>query len=137
MLEEIVSGVIKKIKVKKEVICIFCNGSGVKDSSSVKICMICCGVGYVCQVKNIFFGQMQIIVICFICNGLGQQVMVKCMICGGDGWMYGEEIMEIEILVGVEEGMQLFLWGKGNVGVKGGFVGDFLINIEEKLYDYL
>lgn len=51
--------------------------------------------------------------------------------------MQGEEMMEIEILVGVEEGMQLFFCGKGNVGVKGGLVGDLLINIEEKLYDYL
>ncbi|WP_421949035.1 molecular chaperone DnaJ [Phaeodactylibacter xiamenensis] len=136
-LEEIASGVTKKIKVKKEVTCTSCNGSGAKDSSSVKTCTTCRGAGYVRQVKNTFLGQMQTTVTCPTCNGSGQQVTAKCTTCGGDGRMHGEETMEIEIPAGVEEGMQLSLRGKGNAGAKGGPAGDLLINIEEKPHDHL
>lgn len=136
-LEEIASGVTKKIKVKKQVNCTSCNGSGAKDSSSVKTCTTCRGAGYVRQVKNTFLGQMQTTVTCPTCNGSGQQVTAKCATCGGDGRMQGEETMEIEIPAGVEEGMQLSLRGKGNAGAKGGPAGDLLINIEEKPHDHL
>lgn len=136
-LEEIASGVTKKIKVKKEVTCTSCNGSGAKDSSSVKTCTTCRGAGYVRQVKNTFLGQMQTTVTCPTCNGSGQQVTAKCTTCSGDGRMQGEETMEIEIPAGVEEGMQLSLRGKGNAGAKGGPAGDLLINIEEKPHDHL
>jgi molecular chaperone DnaJ len=136
-LEEISSGVTKKIKVKKQVTCTSCNGSGAKDSSSVKTCTTCRGAGYVRQVKNTFLGQMQTTVTCPTCNGSGQQVTAKCASCGGDSRMQGEETMEIEIPAGVEEGMQLSLRGKGNAGAKGGPAGDLLINIEEKPHDHL
>ncbi len=136
-LEEIASGVTKKIKVKKQVTCTTCGGSGAKDSSSVKTCSTCRGAGYVRQVKNTFLGQMQTTVTCPTCNGSGQQVTAKCNTCGGDGRVQGEETMEIEIPAGVEEGMQLSLRGRGNAGAKGGPAGDLLINIEEKPHDYL
>jgi molecular chaperone DnaJ len=51
--------------------------------------------------------------------------------------MYGEEMIEIEIPAGVEEGMQLSLRGKGNAGRQGGPAGDLLINIEEKSHESL
>jgi molecular chaperone DnaJ len=136
-LEEIAKGVTKKIKVKKQITCNTCSGSGAKDSSSVKTCTTCRGAGYVRQVKNTFLGQMQTTVTCPTCAGSGQQVTAKCATCGGDGRAQGEETMEIEIPAGVEEGMQLSLRGRGNAGAKGGPAGDLLINIEEKPHDHL
>ena len=136
-LEEIAAGVTKKIKVKKHVTCDQCNGSGAKDSSSVQTCSTCRGAGYVRQVKNTFLGQMQTTVTCPTCNGSGQQVTANCLKCKGDGRMYGEETLDIEIPAGVEEGMQLSLRGKGNSGAQGGPPGDLLINIEEKPHDDL
>ncbi|MCB0595810.1 MAG: molecular chaperone DnaJ [Lewinellaceae bacterium] len=136
-LEEIAAGVTKKIKVKKHVACDQCNGSGAKDSNSVQTCSTCRGGGYVRQVKNTFLGQMQTTVTCPTCNGSGQQVTASCSKCKGDGRMYGEETLDIEIPAGVEEGMQLSLRGKGNAGAKGGPAGDLLINIEEKQHEFL
>jgi len=58
-LEEIESGVTKKIKVKKQIVCKTCSGSGAKDRNSVSTCGTCQGSGYVRQIKNTFLGQMQ------------------------------------------------------------------------------
>lgn len=136
-LEEIANGVTKKIKVRKQVTCDTCNGSGAKDSDSVQTCTTCRGAGYVRQVKNTFLGQMQTTVTCPTCNGSGQQVTAKCPKCNGDGRVKGEETLEIEIPAGVEEGMQLSMRGKGNIGANGGPAGDLLMNIVEKEHDHL
>ena len=136
-LEEIANGVTKKIKVKKQTTCTTCSGSGAKDSSSVRTCGTCKGSGYVRQVRSTFLGQMQTTTTCPTCNGSGQEVTAKCSKCQGDGRVYGEEMIEIEIPAGVEEGMQLSMRGKGNKGLKGGPPGDLLINIEEKNHEFL
>ncbi len=136
-LEEIASGVSKKIKVRKQVTCDVCNGSGAKDSSSVRTCTTCGGAGYVRQVKNTFLGQMQTTSTCPTCNGSGEIVTANCPKCKGDGRIYGEEAIEIDIPAGVEEGMQLSLRGKGNAGLRGGPNGDLLISVEEKPHEHL
>ncbi|MBX2873804.1 MAG: molecular chaperone DnaJ [Saprospiraceae bacterium] len=136
-LEEIAKGVTKKIKVKKQITCDVCKGSGAKDSSAVQTCQTCRGAGYVRQVKSTFLGQMQTTVVCPTCQGTGQMIKDHCVKCKGEGRVYSEETIEIEIPAGVEEGMQLSLRGSGNAGRRGGPSGDLLINIEEKPHDKL
>jgi len=136
-LEEIADGVTKKIKVKKQKTCDVCDGSGAKDSSSVRTCQTCGGSGFVRQVRSTFLGQMQTTSTCPNCNGSGQTVTANCSNCKGDGRVYGEETLEIDIPAGVEEGMQLSLRGKGNAGLRGGPAGDLMIGIEEKPHDFL
>lgn len=136
-LEEIAKGVTKKIKVKKQSTCDQCDGSGAKDSSSVETCSTCRGAGVVRQVRSTFLGQMQTTTTCPTCGGSGKTVTASCSKCKGDGRLYVEELIEIEIPAGVEEGMQLSLRGKGNAGRQGGPAGDLLINVEEKPHDEL
>ncbi|NUO02972.1 MAG: molecular chaperone DnaJ [Saprospiraceae bacterium] len=136
-LEEIASGVTKKIKVRKHVTCNVCNGSGAKDSNSVKTCGTCRGSGYVRQVRNTFLGQMQTTSPCPTCSGTGTVISAFCGNCKGDGRMYAEETIDIDIPAGVEENMQLSMRGKGNAGVKGGPAGDLLISIEELKHESL
>lgn len=136
-LEEIATGVSKKIKVNKQINCQTCGGSGAKDRSSVKTCDTCRGSGYVRQVRNTFLGQMQTTTTCPTCQGAGEVVTSNCPTCKGDGRAYGEETIEIDIPAGVAEGMQLSLGGKGNAGAKGGPPGDLLISIEEVPHEHL
>ena len=130
-LEEIASGVTKKIKVKKQVQCSTCKGSGAKNAGAVKTCGTCGGNGVVRQVRSTFLGQMQTTTTCPNCQGTGEIVTDKCNTCRGSGSVYGDETVEIEIPAGVEEGMQLSLRGKGNAGSNGGPAGDLLDVAEE------
>ena len=135
-LEDIEKGITKKIKVKKRISCSTCNGSGAKDSSSVKTCGTCHGSGYVRQIKNTFLGQMQTTGMCPTCHGEGKQITAKCGTCRGEGTTMGEETITIDIPAGMEDGMQLSMRGKGNAGKNKGSNGDLLISIEEKAHDY-
>ncbi len=135
-LEEIATGITKKIKVKKQITCKTCHGSGAKDAKSVKTCTTCNGQGYVRQVRSTFLGQMQTTTACPTCNGTGQMISANCTSCRGTGMETGEETIEIQIPAGVEDGMQLSMRGKGNAGSHGGPSGDLLISIEQKPHEH-
>ena len=130
--EEIAKGVTKNIKVKKHVACTTCSGSGAKDKGSVQNCTTCGGSGQVRRVQNTFLGQMQTVTTCPTCNGEGTTVTAKCGNCKGEGRVYGEETVSIDIPAGVQEGMQMNVNGKGNAGERGGMPGDLIILIEEE-----
>ncbi len=130
-LEEIKNGVTKKIKVKKQVPCETCDGSGAKNAGAVTTCQTCGGAGAVRQVRNTFLGQMQTTTTCPTCNGSGQQITDKCTSCNGTGTQKKEEAISIKIPAGVEDGMQLSMRGYGNAGRNGGPSGDLIVQIEE------
>jgi len=135
--EEIAKGVSKNIKVKKYVSCTTCTGSGAKDKNSVQTCSTCGGSGQVRRVSNTFLGQMQTVTTCPTCNGEGSIVTAKCTVCKGEGRVYGEETVTIDIPAGVQEGMQLSVGGRGNAGERGGPSGDLIILIEEEQHPEL
>jgi len=135
--EEIAKGVSKNIKVKKYVSCSTCSGSGAKDKNSVQTCSTCGGSGQVRRVSNTFLGQMQTVTTCPTCNGEGSIVTAKCTVCKGEGRVYGEETVTIDIPAGVQEGMQLSVGGRGNAGERGGPSGDLIILIEEEQHPEL
>ena len=135
-LEEIAQGITKKIKVKKQTNGTVCNGSGAKDASSVSTCGTCKGSGYVRQVRNTFLGQMATTSACPTCKGGGRVVTANCNACRGEGTIFGEETIDLQIPAGVADGMQLQLSGKGNAGSKGGGAGDLIIGIEEAPHEH-
>lgn len=135
--QEIAKGASKTIKVKKHVRCGTCEGSGAKDKNSVQHCGTCNGSGQVRRVQNTFLGQMQTVSTCPACNGEGTTVTNKCTSCKGEGRVYGEETVTIDIPQGVQEGMQLSMGGKGNAGERGGANGDLIVLIEEEAHPQL
>jgi molecular chaperone DnaJ len=135
--EEIARGTTKQIKVKKYVPCTTCSGSGAKDKNSVQTCATCGGNGQVRKVTNTFLGQMQTVTTCPTCNGEGTTVTAKCTACKGEGRVYSEETVTIDIPAGVQEGMQLSVGGRGNAGERGGPPGDLIILIEEEQHKEL
>lgn len=131
-LKDIVNGVEKKIKVKKYVSCDTCSGSGAEGGSGFDTCDQCNGSGQVTRVTNTFLGQMQTASTCPKCGGDGKIITNKCNTCAGDGIVKDDETIELKIPAGVEDGMQLSVSGRGNMGARNGVAGDLIVLIEEE-----
>jgi molecular chaperone DnaJ len=134
-LEEIASGIEKKVKVTKDNKCSPCDGSGAEGSGGHSTCTTCNGSGQVTRVTNTFLGQMQTASTCNTCSGSGSIITNKCKKCNGNGVERSESVIPINIPAGVEDGMQLQVSGMGNMGSRGGVAGDLLVVIEEKAHD--
>lgn len=127
-LEEVANGVKKKIKVNKLV-----NADGV----TYKDCSTCHGTGRITRVAQTFLGAMQTQSTCNVCQGAGKMIDKRPSDADAQGLKRQEEVIEIDIPAGVEEGMQLSVSGKGNAGPFDGVPGDLIVVIEEVPHDEL
>lgn len=127
-LKEVALGATKKIKVNKLV-----NAEGVTYST----CKTCNGQGRVMRVTQTMLGAMQTQSTCHTCQGTGKLIDKKPAGADAQGLKRQEEVVEINIPAGVEEGMQLKVGGKGNAGPFNGVPGDLLVVIEEEKNEFL
>ena len=134
-LEEINKGVTKKFKVRKDIPCQHCHGTGAEAGSTSEQCPTCHGSGVITHTTQSIFGMMQTQGVCPTCGGEGTVIKDKCHECGGSGIVKGEEVVEINIPAGVAEGMVVNVPGKGNAGRKNGMNGDIQVFIEEETSD--
>lgn len=134
-LAEIATGVTKKFKVRKDVTCSHCHGTGAEAGSTSETCPTCHGSGVVMHTQHSIFGIVQTQGVCPTCNGEGKIIKNKCKYCGGSGVEKGEEVVEIKIPAGVAEGMVVNVPGKGNAGPHNGINGDIQVFIEEEEND--
>ena len=134
-LQEISTGVTKKFKVRKDVVCQHCHGSGSADGGASETCPTCHGSGVISHTTQSIFGMMQTQGVCPTCNGEGKIMKNKCHECSGTGVVKGEEVVEINIPAGVIEGMVVNVPGKGNAGRRNGIPGDIQVFIEEEPND--
>ncbi len=135
-LEEIAEGTSKKIKIKKQVICDECSGSGAEAGTSTKSCPVCQGTGEVKTISRSVFGQFVNITTCNNCNGEGTVVDNPCKKCFGDGRIQDESFLNINVPSGVHEGSYMTLRGEGNVGKRGGPSGDVIVIFQEAPHEY-
>ena len=115
-LEEIYSGIEKKVKLKKKLKCKTCDGSGAKDSSSFKQCQQCNGAGRVRKVQSTFLGHMQTVQDCHLCQGTGRVIMANCQDCNGIGRKDGEETIYQEVDYRIYLNQNYFLLGADQNG---------------------
>ncbi|HPI38100.1 MAG TPA: molecular chaperone DnaJ [Ignavibacteriaceae bacterium] len=135
-LEEIASGVTKKLKIKKMVKCPDCKGTGSDGGASTKTCPACNGTGEVRTVSRSVFGQFVNIQPCANCNGEGTVVDKPCKKCSGDGRVQDEVTVKIEVPAGVSDGSYMTIRGEGNAGLRGGQSGDIVVVFQEIQHDY-
>ena len=121
-LEEIATGIEKKIKVPRKV-----QAKGVQYG----ICSVCNGKGQVMKITNTILGRMQTAATCSNCGGSGKTLINRPSGSDAQGMIRKEETVSIKIPAGVEEGMQLKVSGKGNEATANGISGDLLVLIEE------
>lgn len=130
-LSDVANGCTKKFNVRKYVKCTECGGSGSSDGKS-DTCATCNGSGVTYRTVNSMFGRMQTQQPCQNCGGEGSVIKNKCKKCHGEGVVSGEEIVEINIPKGVDNGMVVTAQGKGNAGKRNGVNGDLQVIIEVK-----
>ncbi len=128
-LEEIATGVEKKIRVKHLRACPSCRGRGGEGEVQ---CPQCQGQGQVRRVQQSVFGQFVNISTCPRCGGEGRSVRDRCKACGGDGLVSATETLAVKVPAGVTGGNFIPLRGMGDAGPRGGPAGDLIVLIEEK-----
>ena len=121
-INEIAQGVSKKIKVKRKV-----QAPGLEYST----CRTCNGTGQVTKYTNTILGRMQSTSVCENCSGTGKIVINKPSGSDSNGQILEEEMVDVKIPAGVEDGMQLRVSGKGNEPITDGVPGDLLILVNE------
>lgn len=119
-LEEVYSGVTKTYKYNRFVSCTDCKGHGGHD---IHDCDICNGSGEVMRTYKTPIGYVQQGEPCSACDSTGVVYKKDCNTCKTTGLVQIEEIAELEIPIGVQDGIELGAKGKGN-GIKSGIEGD-------------
>jgi len=127
--EESVFGTKKTIKLRKDVECDYCHGTGAKDSSSVTECHRCHGSGQEAVIQNTPFGRMQSVRTCSRCHGTGKSIEKPCSKCRGTGEMLAKRKISIKIPAGVDSGSRLRVANEGEPGILGGPKGDLYVYI--------
>ena len=130
-LEEVAAGAEKKLKLRKQVACPKCEGSGSRGGATPDTCPQCQGQGQVRRVQRTLLGQFMNVVVCPQCHGEGSIVSDPCGDCNGTGHVRGETTVSVKIPAGVTTGNYLTLKGQGDVGDRGGPAGDVLVVVEE------
>lgn len=130
-LEEIATGVTKKIKIKRYKKCSSCNGTGAERAGGYRTCPVCNGSGEIRHVSRSVFGQFVNITTCNNCGGEGKVISDPCRICGGEGRVQEEATVSFDIPAGVSTGNYLTIRGEGNAGRRGGSSGDLIVVVEE------
>lgn len=130
-LEEIATGVAKKLKIKRFVKCDSCDGNGLKQGSSAATCPLCHGAGEIRQSSRTIFGQFINVTTCHQCQGEGKVIKDPCAKCSGEGRIKSDSTISVTIPAGVASGNYLSLRGEGHLGQRGGTAGDAIVVIEE------
>jgi molecular chaperone DnaJ len=128
-LEEVASGVQKKIRVRHLRACTDCDGKG---GSGETTCAQCKGAGRVRHVQQSIFGQFVNVATCPACGGAGKTLRNPCKTCGGDGRVSHTDTIAVDVPPGVGNGNFIPLRGMGDAGPRGGPAGDLIVVIEEK-----
>ena len=130
-LEEIATGVEKRVKVRHMIACATCKGSGAKEGAGRATCTRCQGSGQVRVVQRSIFGQLINITTCDRCRGEGTVIEDPCAACSGEGRVREQSEIAIKVPPGVSSGNFIPLSGMGDAGPRGGPAGDLIAHIEE------
>jgi molecular chaperone DnaJ len=134
-LEEIASGVEKKIGIARFERCGKCNGTG-SQTGKMKSCAQCNGRGQRVSQQRTPFGVFQTMTSCDGCAGRGKVAEKKCEPCNGAGVEKKSRDIEVKIPAGISHGSHLRLRGQGNAGPYGGPTGDMHVVVHEREHDF-
>jgi len=131
-LHEIFTGIIRKIRYRRETICSDCHGTGASSDSSVKTCTACNGSGSISKTKNTIIGTFVTQETCSTCAGTGKIIQKVCPSCNGQKVKMQEDSIDLQIPRSIRGGDMIQFNGAGNASRNGGVHGNLLVLIEEE-----
>lgn len=131
-LEEVTFGTTKEIKIDSAVRCGTCEGTCCAPGTSPMQCSTCGGAGSVRVVQRSLLGPIQTAIPCEVCGGRGHTIPTPCPDCAGQGRVRASRKLQLQIPVGVQDGVRLRMAGQGEAGPEGGPSGDLYIEVRQK-----
>ena len=131
-LQEVATGTRRQVKLKTQVPCETCGGTGTAEGTRPSTCSTCGGSGEVRRATRSVFGQFVSVAGCPSCHGEGVIIPHPCPACRGDGRVRGERTVSVEIPSGISASNYLTLRGQGAAGRRNGPAGDLLLMIDIK-----
>ncbi len=129
-LAEVARGTTRRVSLGRRAPCRPCGGTGAASPDHRHPCPTCRGRGAVTRVLRQGFAAIQSTGPCPDCQGRGQRVTRACPACGGEGTVQREDVVEVRIPAGVEDGQQLRVEGRGEQ-LPGGLPGDLYLVVRE------
>jgi DnaJ-class molecular chaperone len=133
-LTEFYNGATKKLKVKRDVICIECAGRGSKTDGAVVTCDQCRGTGVQVMIRRLGPGMVQQMQTrCDKCNGQKEIIAEKdrCQVCEGKKVVKQEKVLEVFVDRGAKEG-QTIKFREAADQAPGAETGDIIVVLAEK-----
>ncbi|MCP3100891.1 molecular chaperone DnaJ [Myxococcus sp. K15C18031901] len=123
--EEAAFGSRPKVTIPRPKKCETCSGSGSKSGAGPRACGTCGGSGELRYTQGFFAVSRP----CGDCGGSGAVVPDPCTRCKGSGKVPSEEVIEVAIPGGVDNGTRVRLAGMGEPGDRGGPPGDLYVTV--------
>jgi molecular chaperone DnaJ len=114
-LEDLLNGTLNHtVRVERQIICPFCNGTRAGDQERMHTCPVCAGSGHHLFLHDHGEYKHAINTTCHHCNGTGDIPETECGHCHGTGLI--QEIVElvVETPAGAPPGHKITLAGDGN-----------------------
>lgn len=124
-LKQIFTGVSKKIRISRNILCNTCDGNG---GSNVKQCDKCNGTGIITRINNIGNFIQQIQCVCSTCTGTGQTYSRVCNQCNGQKVIAKSEELQIKVEPGTPTGHIIIFQNKANEE-KNAETGNFIVTV--------
>jgi len=136
-LDELYSGVIKKLRITKNIICTKCNGEG-GEAGHVTKCGSCNGHGIKVVVKQIGPGMIQQMQqTCDVCKGQGKVIpeRFRCTDCKGNRVSQKKETIECSVQRGMRHSQKITFAGMADEA-PGVTTGDVVVVLQQKEHEF-
>ena len=129
-LDEVLTGVTRRVTVEVASTCDSCAGHGSADGSVPARCATCGGSGRVQRMVRTPLGRMATASGCSACGGTGRSVTDACRDCRGEGRRARARELDVEVPAGLEDGDRIPQRGQGEAGRQGARSGDLYIQVQ-------